>query len=285
MLSDTQRSMLAARLRQGRRPVPKADDGPIVVLGAAGAPPAFALHAIGGSVHEYAPLARALAGTWQLFGIEAAGLRPGSTPSDSLAELADRYADAVRAAQPAGPYRLLGWSMGGVLAFETARRLEALGEPVQLVALIDAPYRTVPCYADSEAGLAALFVVDALRGAGHHRPESSAELPVPDQLDRLAARLTTEPGERADMVAELHRRYAVFAAHTTALAGYLPAGPVTAAGVLAGAHASPDSAPDWARMFSGGTRAVRLDTDHHGCLRPPAVSTIADTITAAVSHT
>lgn len=299
MLTDMQRAALAARLRQGRRPAPAAGADPVVALGGSGAA-AFALPAVGGSVHEYAPLAQALDGVWRVAGIPAAGLHPGSTPATDLATMATRYAAMVARAQPAGPYRLLGWSMGGVLAYETARRLAADGAEVALVALIDAPYRTVTRYADSAAGLTALFVADALRGAGHplggagHPPESSGDAArgaghppdrgadAPDrQLARLAERLAPGPDERAALTAELARRHDVFVAHTTALAGYLPDGPLDAAAVLVHAAGSPDSTADWARMFRRGARVAHVPAGHYECLRPPAVARIAAAIRAA----
>jgi thioesterase domain-containing protein len=276
MLTDAQRTALAARLRQNRRDTPPPDRGPLVAL-SSGTVPAFAVHAVGGSVHEYAPLAQALGGACAVSGIEAAGLRAGATPVAGLATMAERYAALIREAQPAGPHRLIGWSMGGVLAYETARRLEAAGDKVALVVLIDAPYRTVPSYADSEEGLAALFVADALRGTGSV-PPASALRPVAEQLAELAARLVPDPAGRAAMAGELNRRYAVFAAHTAALAGYEPSGPLDAAGVLVAAHGSKDSAAYWTPLLRGGAQTVASAADHYGCLRPPAVAGIASAI-------
>ncbi|WP_371600246.1 thioesterase domain-containing protein [Streptomyces sp. NBC_00564] len=58
-------------------------------------------------------------------------------PYGDVGAIADRYADAVRADQPGGPYRLAGFGQGAVVAFETARRLRAGGGRVQSLALID----------------------------------------------------------------------------------------------------------------------------------------------------
>lgn len=278
MLTDTQRAALAARLRQNRRAAPATGPEPVVALGAAG-DPAFAVHAVGGSVHEYAPLARELDGTWRLAGIPAAGLRAGDTPVDDLATMAARYAGVVRDAQPAGPYRLVGWSMGGVLAYETARRLAAAGADVALLVLIDTPFRLVPRFADSAEGLTALFVADALRGAGQE--PDTAGIPADGQLARLAERLAPAPEERASLAAELARRHEVFVAHTTALAGYLPDGPLDAPAVLVHAARSPDSTADWARLLRPGARTVSVPAGHYDCLRPPAAARIAAAIRAA----
>jgi thioesterase domain-containing protein len=318
MLTDTQRAALAARLRQGRTRAPATTPAsPVVPFPTAGAVSAFAIHAVGGSVHEYAHLARALDGTCGLIGIEAGGLRPGTAPLSTLAEMADRYADVIRTHQPEGTYRLVGWSMGGVLAYETARRLEAAGARVALVALIDAPYRPVASYAPTPEALTALFVTDALRAAvppesgpnpadtTHADPATTAprpdrpvlpasgavaaptarvlaELSIRDQLDLLATRLAPDPAERVALAEELDRRHAVFVAHTSALAGYLPDGPVDAAGILISAHGSPDSAPEWGPLFGGGAHVTIAAADHYACLRPPAVTATAATIRAAL---
>ncbi|OOV16415.1 hypothetical protein SM007_38400 [Streptomyces avermitilis] len=52
--------------------------------------------------------------------------------------MAADYAEQIRTVQPAGPYRLLGWSIGGVIAQAVATRLQELGEDVEFLALLDA---------------------------------------------------------------------------------------------------------------------------------------------------
>jgi len=61
--------------------------------------------------------------------------------SASITLLADRLFSTLRAAQPQGPYRLAGWSFGGVLAYELATRLIDAGEQVAYLGLIDSYYR------------------------------------------------------------------------------------------------------------------------------------------------
>ena len=48
-----------------------------------------------------------------------------------------QYVSLIRDIQPHGPYRLLGWSLGGVLAHEAAVQLQAAGERVDVVAVLD----------------------------------------------------------------------------------------------------------------------------------------------------
>lgn len=114
--------------------------GPVVALraGRAEGPPLFCLHRPAGDVLHYAPLLQALPEGLAVHGLVLPeGLGARNAP---LAELAARYADALRAVQPAGPYRLCGWSMGGLLAVELAKRLEADGERVELLALFDTTF-------------------------------------------------------------------------------------------------------------------------------------------------
>ncbi|WP_189413831.1 alpha/beta fold hydrolase, partial [Streptomyces griseoviridis] len=100
--------------------------------------PLFCLHPAGGVSWVYSGLLRWLDPGRPVYGIQARGLtRPGTTPA-TIAELAAEYADEIRAVQPAGPYHLLGWSLGGLLAHAVAATLEARGQKVATLALMDA---------------------------------------------------------------------------------------------------------------------------------------------------
>ncbi|MDO5693096.1 MAG: amino acid adenylation domain-containing protein [Pseudomonadota bacterium] len=71
--------------------------------------------------------------------------------------LAAGYARRIRALQPHGPYRLLGWSLGGALAYAVAVQLRQAGESVALLALLD-------CYpAPAWAARAAPTLTDVLQ--------------------------------------------------------------------------------------------------------------------------
>ena len=55
--------------------------------------------------------------------------------------MAADYLDLIRKIQPSGPYNLLGWSFGGLVAHAIATKLQAAGEEVALLALLD----SYPC--------------------------------------------------------------------------------------------------------------------------------------------
>jgi amino acid adenylation domain-containing protein len=64
-------------------------------------------------------------------------LKTNVVPRFEVPPLVQEYLAAVRRVQPHGPYRLAGVSFGGVLAYEVARALQAAGEQVDLLALLD----------------------------------------------------------------------------------------------------------------------------------------------------
>jgi len=55
----------------------------------------------------------------------------------TVEQIAAEYVRLIRQEQPKGPYRLVGWCVGGVLAFEIARQLNAIDERVTFLGMID----------------------------------------------------------------------------------------------------------------------------------------------------
>ena len=100
-------------------------------------PPLFCIHAVGGNVLNYVPLAKALGNDQPFYGVQAVGLDGLTPPLDSLPDMAARYLPEIRAVQPNGPYFLGGGSMGGMIAYEIARQLKEQGGQIGLLALFD----------------------------------------------------------------------------------------------------------------------------------------------------
>ncbi|MFE1198397.1 alpha/beta fold hydrolase, partial [Streptomyces olivaceoviridis] len=82
----------------------------------------FCIHPGGGSVQWYMPLAERISQMYRLIGIQAAGLDKSEPPLSHMDDIASRYWEEVRAVQGDGPYLLLGWSYGAIVAQEMARR-------------------------------------------------------------------------------------------------------------------------------------------------------------------
>ena len=102
-------------------------------------PPLFCVHALGGNVLNYVPLARAVGATQPVFGLQAVGLDGMTPPLLSIEQMAQRYLPEIIACAPRGPYYLAGGSMGGLIAFELARLLVARNERVAFLGLFDTP--------------------------------------------------------------------------------------------------------------------------------------------------
>lgn len=110
---------------------------PILLNEHRGRPPLFMLSGL----HIYRPLAKALEGRFACFGVFAElELAPAQgAPADySVESLAQEYLRLIRRTQAHGPYRLLGYSFAGIVAYEVAQRLRRQGEDVRLLVLLDA---------------------------------------------------------------------------------------------------------------------------------------------------
>jgi amino acid adenylation domain-containing protein len=99
--------------------------------------PIYLVHPAGGTVFKYADLARHLAPDRPVYAIQAAGVTDGAEPLRTVDLMAQAYLEEVMRLQPQGPYYVVGWSAGGVIAVEMAHRLRAAGHEVALVGLLD----------------------------------------------------------------------------------------------------------------------------------------------------
>jgi aspartate racemase len=111
---------------------------PVVPLQTQGSKPAFFfVHGLGGTVMRFHELARHMVPDQPFYCFQAQGM-DGKLPClDRLEDMASLYLEHLRAIQPRGPYFLGGYSFGGLVALEMARRLMAEQEEVKLLALVD----------------------------------------------------------------------------------------------------------------------------------------------------
>jgi len=105
--------------------------------GAADKPPLFIVSGLGGLVIELFATARAITYGGAIYAIQPKGLNENDAPHNSIDEMATDYVKAIREVQPHGPYLISGYSVGGYVAIEMARQLEAQGEPVPFLGLLD----------------------------------------------------------------------------------------------------------------------------------------------------
>lgn len=101
------------------------------------AAPLFLVSAAGGTLGAYSRLVAALSGTRSVVGLEDPYLWGARDPKEPFDRWVDRFVALMRHRQPQGPYHLCGYSSAGAFAWEIARRLEAQGESVATLILID----------------------------------------------------------------------------------------------------------------------------------------------------
>ena len=207
---------LAETIRRGRDP---RSWSPLVSLQPSGdRPPLFCVHPGGGGVLCYAELSRALGPDRPFYGLQAPGVDPGRPPLRTVDAMAETYLDALRSAWPEGPVLLVGWSLGGVIAFEMARRLEAEGRPPARLVLLDAGF--VYAFAVLRALIPSQRPLASYLGSGR-----SALFP---EFRRHAIDAGIIP--RGTRLSQARRIFEVFMANVEAMLGYSPgpySGPVS----------------------------------------------------------
>jgi pimeloyl-ACP methyl ester carboxylesterase len=166
---------------------PAQGDECIVVMKPGAAPWLFLFPAASGQVFPYLALARGLGGARGIQALRSPDLQPGAALL-SLDDVVNRYVEAVRRAQPAGPYLLAGWSYGSILAFEAAKRLTQSGGAVATVLMLDPP----PPRVSLPAALGAARFALALSWFALHAPRLGRALPkigrllsTPNRLQRF----------------------------------------------------------------------------------------------------
>jgi nonribosomal peptide synthetase DhbF len=110
---------------------------PVLTMREGSGEPLFCLPTLSGLSWIYSGILPHIDEDRPVIGLQSGQLTdPGAKPGD-LGEIADAHVALIRRVQPDGPYHLMGWSFGGLVAYAVATRLEAAGERVATLALLD----------------------------------------------------------------------------------------------------------------------------------------------------
>ncbi len=133
------RSVRAGRMWMRARAGEMRQTGACVPMkpGTGDAPPMFMIPGAPGSILQLGPVAAAMTGDSPVYAIRPRGIEEGETPCETLVEMAEYAIAQMKAVRPKGPYPLIGYSAGGLVALEMAQRLAAAGDAVPLVVLLD----------------------------------------------------------------------------------------------------------------------------------------------------
>lgn len=99
--------------------------------------PIFMAHGISQSLLDFIGLAESMDTDCQINGIQSPGIDGITAPLDCMDDLVEFHMKAIRSVQPHGPYFLVGYSFGGLVLLEVARRLRASGQKIALLAMLD----------------------------------------------------------------------------------------------------------------------------------------------------
>ena len=99
--------------------------------------PLFCVHPASGFAWQYAGLARHLPAGLALIGLQSPRPQGVIAASADMDAVCEQHLATLRRLQPQGPYRLLGYSLGGTIAQGLAARLRAAGEEVAFLGLLD----------------------------------------------------------------------------------------------------------------------------------------------------
>lgn len=102
--------------------------------------PLYLIHGQGGGVLSYYDLVTQLGDEYTVYGIQAKGYDGEEDCLTTMEEMIDYYVSLIKQIQPAGPYRLGGWSLGGVLAHGVTEKLEQMGNQVEVLVMIDSTW-------------------------------------------------------------------------------------------------------------------------------------------------
>ncbi|MFD2169276.1 amino acid adenylation domain-containing protein [Tumebacillus lipolyticus] len=240
--------------------------------------PLFLVHPIGGSVFCYAALAKELGEDRPLYALQSSGLEPGEELLTSVESMATHYLTAIASVQQSGPYQLGGWSFGGVVAVEMAKRLQAQGEEVAPLLLLDS-YPALQQQELKEEDLLAAFFADIAgqQGAdlaqlvGAEEALSLSDLP---QAFLAAQRRGLVPAELN--AAQFERLFRVFCANRQAYAAYRA---TAYAGDLMLLHAEDaENVEGWRALASKTLWTQAVPGDHFSLLQAPNVGRVAQAI-------
>ncbi|MFQ6398651.1 amino acid adenylation domain-containing protein [Nocardia sp. KC 131] len=233
-------------------------------------PALFCIHPSSGMAWTYLGLADALSPGRPIFGLQAPDLS-GAPSVHSIEEFADRYVAEIRRVQPEGPYHLLGWSFGGLIAHAIATRLEQAGATVGVLALLDAD--TADIDGDSIERLTAGAFVNSF-GAVFGIHDVPAEATAQQAADLISERMG---GVSIIDAATLERMADSYNASAGTRTGYQR--PVYRGDALY-FHATVDTSdifgPEgWRPYITGEIANVDIDVTHDELTAPHALASIA----------
>ncbi|MFI6099301.1 amino acid adenylation domain-containing protein [Lentzea sp. NPDC051213] len=231
--------------------------------------PLFCVHPAGGIGWIYSGLLRHL-GDRPLYALQARGLGSPDPLPGSIEEMAADYVEQIRKAQPQGPYHLLGWSFGGMVAQAVATRLREQGDEVARLVVLDA----FPAAWEEGHELGEQDILRLLLNAVN---ASTGDRPLTRETVREVLR---EEGSALANLGERHidAMLEVFLNNSRLIQRFEPAVFDGDLDFFTAARGRTESSPDagaWQPYITGRISDHLVDADHGGMTRPDALAEVA----------
>ncbi|WP_078535445.1 amino acid adenylation domain-containing protein [Streptomyces pristinaespiralis] len=240
--------------------------------------PLFCVHPAGGFGWVYSALLRHTDREQPLYALQARGLaRPEPLPDD-IDAMARDYAEQIRKTVPEGPYEILGWSFGGLVAHAVAARLQAEGAEVSLLAVLDG-YPDAYDGTEHEVGEEQVLAI-LLNAAGVDRAQAFGDAPL--QRAAVLEKLRDSGSALGNLDDDaVGRMVTVFLNNTRLIQNFRPrrfTGDMVFFAAAAGHHDPALTPGNWRPYVTGRIEEHHLDTDHAGLARPEALGAVARTL-------
>jgi amino acid adenylation domain-containing protein len=238
--------------------------------------PLFCVHPLAGISWCYAGLAKHLPPEYPLYGLQARGLAEPEDLPQSIEEMAADYVEQIQTVQPAGPYHLLGWSFGGLVASAMATLLQRAGEQVAVLAMLDAyPYGQEDQQRLPDEDQARAFLLDAmgyepkvaldssqLAEPGHSEDGNAWPYLPQSKLSRIAQVCVNNAVLSRQFTPGRFRGDIIFFTAALGRNGYAP------------------SAERWSSYTEGQIRNHQVNCEHRHMMRPEPLSELGRVISA-----
>ncbi len=236
----------------------------------------YYLHDVSGSVLQAINVVRELADAFDVIGFQAFGLSWDCQPDPTVEEMAARYLTVLLDRDPDGPYRLVGYSMGALVAFEMAAQLGRQGASVSRLVMIDPSPPTAIEVPSKVAVVAAMA-----RSMG--LPDFTA--PDTDDLDDVLLNVVRQAVDAGLLPADysvddLRPSMAVRWCNAHAAARYRPQSRIAGRISIVSARAErlPTQVDGWAAHTSDRVDGHLVDSDHFSLVGPAYAPAVATTI-------
>jgi amino acid adenylation domain-containing protein len=251
----------------------------------------FLVHSGGGALYNYMFLVRHLGLHIPVYGFQARGIQDDEEPHDRVEAMSASYLVELKRLQPEGPYLLCGHSLGGMVAFEMAARLRALGDEVAFLGLIDSPRAGVADQGVIEKIDTAKVLAGIVQAAARFTRRSSSfetaaieGLPEEEQVRRVVAELSElKMLPREGLEQWVRRSLKTGRAHVAARRAYQPQpADLTVTYFRAEEESPSDAAEWWSRLSRRGFEQRTTPGDHVTVLAEPHVLQLSVQIKACL---